>query len=173
MNATTYPLTGPFRDLLGWMSANPVIAPAIMPPRCPPIETPVRKNPNAKLMSRSGPNPVSQKRTPRRSHRDRGRGADAEDGARRATARDERIEHDRAERPGQERGEVDRGEPPRADRGFEHLPDEPEGDHVEEDVRKPEVDEARGDEPPPFALVDRGCEHDVARQPLIAPQTRR
>ena len=149
-----------------------MIAPPISPPMWAPIETLEMKNLSiTRLKSSSGPKPVSQKRTPRRTITTVAAAPTPNTAPDAPPLGDERVEDHRAERAREQRREVDRREAPRPDRGFEHLPDQVEDEHVEEDVQDAEVHEAGGDEPPPLAVVaidgPYSTNRSIRRLPLV------
>ena len=83
-----------------------------------------------------------------------------------AVGRDE----ERARRSREERDDVDADEAPAPEQLLEGPAEPPEHEHVEEEVDRARVEEAGGDEPPPFAVGDERPEEgaaleDLARRP--------
>jgi hypothetical protein len=84
---------------------------------------------------------------------DERRAEDPEDRARRADRDHVRAEDDRARRAGEPRHDVDREEPSAPDRLLDRRADEPEDEHVEQEVDQALWQERRRDQAIPVALV--------------------
>ena len=90
-----------------------------------------------------GPKPVSQKLHALALHDERRRGGEAEHAARRAGGHDVRRRDQHRRRARRDRHHVEQREAQRPGAGLEQLTDDPEQEHVEEDVEQPVVDERR------------------------------
>jgi hypothetical protein len=80
----------------------------------------------------------------------------AEDRARRAHGEAVGRHQQRAERAAEERHEVDEPEAPLPERGLDHRAEDPEREHVREQVERPGVEEACRNEAPVLAVRDGG-----------------
>ena len=86
-------------------------------------------------------------------HHDRGGAHQPEHRARGAHRRAHVLLQQRAERAGQQRDEVDHREARSADGRLQQRAEDVQAEHVEQQVRQPVVEEARGDEAPVLAVL--------------------
>ncbi len=150
-------------------STNATSPPPISPPMWPPIEmfgtvkviTQVEHDPDAESALHQAQPAVARVDGGRRHQpEDRARGSDGEA---------VRLEQKRSERAAQERHEVDQREAHAPDRRLQHRAEDPEREHVEEQVEEAGVQEARRDDAPVLPVGHRRArERSVGQQRAAA-----